>query len=40
MRVRNYLRSSFCLGECGFAKVVLIVDYVSPYSYDDSMCVL
>ena len=40
IRVGNYLRSSFWLGECGFAKVVLIVDYVSPYSYDDSMCAL
>ena len=28
------------MGECGFAKVVLIVGYVSPYSYDDSMCFL
>ena len=40
IRVGNYLRSSLRLGECGFAKVVSIVDYVSPYSYDDSMCVL
>ena len=40
IKVGNYLRSSFSLGECGFAKVVLIADYVSPYSYDDSMCAL
>ena len=39
IRVGNYLRSSFQLGECGLANVVLIVDYVAPYSYDDSMCV-
>ena len=40
VRVGNYLRSSFRLGECDFAKVALIVDYVYLYSYDDSMCVL
>ena len=40
IRVRNYLCSSFWFDKWGFAKVVLIVDYVSPYSYDDSMCVL
>ena len=39
IRVGNYMRSSFRLGECDFANVALIVDYVYPYSYDDSMCV-
>ena len=38
IRVGNYLHSSFRFGECGFAKVVLIAGYVSPYSYDVSMC--
>ena len=30
IRVENYLHSCFRFGECGFAKVVLIVGYVSP----------
>ena len=34
-RVRKSLCSRFRFGECGFAKVVSIVGYVSPYSYDD-----
>ena len=34
-RVGNSLCSKFRFGECGFAKVVSIVGYVSPYSYDD-----
>ena len=34
-RVGNSLCSRFQFGECGFAKVVSIVGYVSSYSYDD-----
>ena len=34
-RVGNSLCSRSRFGECGFAKFVSIVGYVSPYSYDD-----